>query len=78
MVEGKHYQLDVRGLFSPLAHLKAIQLFNAMKPGDTLCIEHIDSENINDLITILKKYPLEFTDPQNQGGWYILQLTKIQ
>ncbi|MDZ7761482.1 MAG: sulfurtransferase TusA family protein [Desulfovermiculus sp.] len=76
MAEGKHFRLDVKGLFSPLAHLKAIQVVNKMDPGDTLCIEHIDPESIADLMTILKKYPLEFTGPEKQDGWYLLQLTK--
>ena len=76
MAEGKHYQLDVKGLFFPLAHLKAIQLCNEMEPGDTLCIEHIDPEGITDLLTILKRYPLELKGPQDRSGWYALHLTK--
>ena len=76
MTEGKHYLLDVKGLFSPFVHLKAIQVFNAMEPGDTLCIEHIDPESITDLVTILKKYPLDLTEPENHDDSYLLQLIK--
>ena len=78
MAEGKHFVLDVKGLFSPLAHLKAIQMYNKMEPDDTLCIENIDPESIDDLITILKKYPLQFSGPKLQDGRYVLQLTKIK
>ncbi|MFO7875129.1 MAG: sulfurtransferase TusA family protein [Desulfovermiculus sp.] len=76
MAEGKDYQLDVKGLFPPLAHLKVIQLCNEMEPGDTLRIEHIDAETIRDLLTILKRCPLELQGPQDQSGWYALHLTK--
>jgi TusA-related sulfurtransferase len=78
MADGKHFVLDVKGLFSPLANLKTIQVYNKMEPGDTLCVEHIDPESIDDLITILKKYPLHFSGPMHQDGRYVLQLTKIK
>lgn len=76
MAEGKHFVLDVKGLFSPLANLRTIQVYNKMEPGDTLCVEHIDPESIDDLITILKKYPLQFSGYENQDGLYVLHLTK--
>ncbi|MBS3779331.1 MAG: hypothetical protein KGY41_02945 [Desulfovermiculus sp.] len=78
MAEGKHFVLDVKGLFSPLAHLKTIQVYNKMELGDTLCIEHIDPESIGELIIILKKYPLQFSGPDHQDGRYVIQLTKIK
>lgn len=71
-----HYQLNLKGISSPFIHLKVIQRFNELNPGDTLCLEHIDADTISDLMAILKNYPLQFDEPFEDKGLYTLLITK--
>jgi len=70
------FQLDLKGMVSPFIHLKVIQRFHELGPGDTLWLEHIHSESISDLMAILKHYPLELGEVEEKEGSYRLQLTK--
>jgi TusA-related sulfurtransferase len=69
-------RLDLKGMVSPFLHLKVIQRFHELKPGDTLWLEHIPPESVNDLRAILKHYPLELGEVEEKDGVTRLQLTK--
>jgi TusA-related sulfurtransferase len=70
------YQLDLRGLVSPFVHLKVIQRFHELEPGDTLRLVHIDPESVHDLMAILRHYPLVLGEAQEHEGSYRLHITK--
>jgi len=76
MAGEERYALNVKGLLSPLVHLKVIQRVHELEPGDRLTLEHIDPESVNDLMAILKHYPLDLGELQEQDGSFVLQLTK--
>jgi TusA-related sulfurtransferase len=76
MVRKGRYQLNLRGLVSPFLYLRVIQRFHELEPGDILSLEHIDPESVDDLMAILKHYPLELGALQEKDGSYTLQVTK--
>jgi TusA-related sulfurtransferase len=76
-MEGKgHQQLDLRGVISPFVHLKVIQSLHGLHPGDTLSLVHIHPESLNDLMAILRHYPLQLGELLENDGGYTLQITK--
>jgi TusA-related sulfurtransferase len=76
MAAQRHHRLSLKGLVSPFVHLMVLQRFQELKPGDTLALEHLDSESLPDLMAILKHYPLELGELQETSGTYRLQITK--
>jgi len=76
MAADRHHRLSLKGLVSPFVHLMVLQRFQELKPGDTLALEHLDSESLPDLMAILKHYPLEIGELQETSGTYRLQITK--
>ena len=76
MAGEERYALNLRGLLSPLVHLKVIQRVLELEVGDRLTLEHIDPESISDLMAILKHYPLELGELQERDGSFVLHITK--
>jgi TusA-related sulfurtransferase len=71
-----NHQLDLRGLFVPIALLKATQAFRGLDPGETLEIVGSDSETREDLFKVLDASRFELIALQDEAGFYRVLLRK--
>jgi TusA-related sulfurtransferase len=70
------YQLDLRGMISPITLLKVTQAFRRLDPGETLEIVGSDAQTRKDLFKVLEAPHYELVSSDDDRACYRIVLRK--
>jgi TusA-related sulfurtransferase len=70
------YQLDLRGMISPITLLKATEAFRQLDPGETLEIVGSDAQTRKDLFKVLEAPHYELVSSDDDRACYRIVLRK--